>query len=221
VVHALRAVLAPTCVPVFTSDGLRLYFYALTAHFGRWMDGGRWRRWQVDPTLLYGQVQKGYRGRRLARIIAFQTLYEMDVSRHRPGEVLQRLLDEQQPAPEAGAFARELVTGVLRHRAQIDASLQEHAPAYPLAQMSPIDRNILRIAAYECLYTTEQAPVRVAINEAVELAKRYGSDSTPRFVNGVLGQIVRQRDSSPPPTATAGAGVGESPRPDQIEEGRS
>lgn len=141
------------------------------------------------------------RGRRLARTLAFQTLYEMDISRHRPGEVLQRLLDDERAAPEVAAFARELVTGVLRHRAAIDELIEEHAPAYPLAQMSPIDRNILRIGSYECLYTTEQAPVRVAINEAVEMAKRYGGDSTPRFVNGVLGQIVRERaveDPSPP-----------------------
>jgi transcription antitermination protein NusB len=131
------------------------------------------------------------RGRRLARVLAFQTLYEMDVSRHRPGEVLQRLLDEQQPAPEAGEFARELVTGVLRHRAAIDEQIHASAPAYPLAQMSPIDRNILRLGIYECLYTSQQVPARVAVNEAVELAKRYGGDSTPRFVNGVLGHLIR------------------------------
>ena len=133
------------------------------------------------------------RGRRLARVLAFQTLYEMDVSHHRPGEVLQRLLDEQQPAAEAGAFARELVAGVLRHRAAIDDQIHTSAPAYPLAQMSPVDRNILRIGIYECLYTSQQVPARVAINEAVELAKRFGGDSTPRFVNGVLGQLVRSR----------------------------
>ncbi|HLH15525.1 MAG TPA: transcription antitermination factor NusB, partial [Solirubrobacteraceae bacterium] len=125
------------------------------------------------------------------RVLAFQTLYEMDVSHHRPGEVLQRLLDEQQPAAEAGAFARELVAGVLRHRAAIDDQIHTSAPAYPLAQMSPVDRNILRIGIYECLYTSQQVPARVAINEAVELAKRYGSDSTPRFVNGVLGHLIR------------------------------
>jgi IS1 family transposase len=68
VVHALRAVLAPTCIPVITSDGLRHYYYAVTAHFGRWVPAGRRRLWQVAPTLLYGQVQKGYRRRRLVRI---------------------------------------------------------------------------------------------------------------------------------------------------------
>ncbi|HEY7060549.1 MAG TPA: hypothetical protein VII06_03650, partial [Chloroflexota bacterium] len=68
VIHALRAALAPGCVPVFTSDGLRLYFYALTAHFGQWMHAGRWRRWRVGPALLYGQVRKCYRRRHLVRI---------------------------------------------------------------------------------------------------------------------------------------------------------
>ena len=144
------------------------------------------------------------RGRRLARTLAFLTLYEVDVSRHRPGEVLQRLVEEEGADTEVAAFARELVAGVLRHRAEIDALIQQHAPAYPLAQVSPIDRNILRLGTYECLYTTEQAPVRVAINEAVELAKRYGSDSTPRFVNGVLGQIVREQAlaDEPPPASS-------------------
>lgn len=141
------------------------------------------------------------RGRRLARILAFQTLYEMDVSRHRPGEVLQRLLDEQPPAPEAGEFARELVTGVLRHRAAIDEQIHASAPAYPLAQMSPVDRNILRLGIYECLYTSQQVPARVAVNEAVELAKRYGGDSTPRFVNGVLGHLIRGEQQPAGPAA--------------------
>jgi N utilization substance protein B len=149
-------------------------------------------------------IAGGVRGRRLGRTLAFLTLYEMDVSRHRPGAVLQRLAEAAGASPEVAAFARSLVAGVLRHRAEIDALLQQHAPAYPLAQLSPIDRNILRLGAYECLYTSDQAPVRVAINEAVELAKRYGSDSTPRFVNGVLGQIVRQRAlaDEPPPASS-------------------
>src|SRR5919199_3178130 len=141
------------------------------------------------------------RSRRLARTLAFQTLYEADVSRHRPGEVLQRLLAEAQPDPTTAEFARELVAGVLRNRAHVDEVLQEIASAWPLAQMSPIDRNILRIGIYECLYTSQQVPVRVAINEAVELAKRFGSDSTPRFVNGVLGQLARsQHLVEQPPT---------------------
>jgi N utilization substance protein B len=144
------------------------------------------------------------RSRRLARTLAFQTLYEADVSRHRPGDVLQRLLAEAQPDPATGEFARELVAGVLRNRARIDEVLQEIASAWPLAQMSPIDRNILRMGIFECLYTSQQVPVRVAINEAVELAKRFGGDSTPRFVNGVLGQLARsQHLADEPPAGTA------------------
>jgi N utilization substance protein B len=128
--------------------------------------------------------------------VAFQTLYEVDQSRHRPGEVLQRRLAEDGIEPAAAAYARELVAGALRHRAEIDVQIQTSAPAYPLAQMSPVERNILRIGILECLYTSEQVPVRVAINEAVELAKRFGSDSTPRFVNGVLGRLTRDRPRS-------------------------
>jgi N utilization substance protein B len=143
------------------------------------------------------------RSRRLARSLAFQTLYEADLSRHRAGEVLQRLLAEAQPDPSIAEFARELVGGVLRNRARVDEVLQEIASAWPLAQMSPIDRNILRIGIYECLYTSQQVPVRVAINEAVELAKRFGSDSTPRFVNGVLGQLARSQHLVEEPPADA------------------
>ena len=115
------------------------------------------------------------RGRRLARVLAFQTLYEMDLSHHRPGEVLQRRLEAERPDPEVAEFARDLVAGVLRHRVQLDELLEQSAPAFPLSQMSPVDRNILRIGIYESLYTSERVPVRVAVNEAVELAKRFGS----------------------------------------------
>jgi N utilization substance protein B len=133
------------------------------------------------------------RGRRLGRTLAFKTLYEMDVSRHRPGEVLQRLVDDEKIDRSTADFARELLTGILRRRAELDELIQESAPAYPLSQMSPVERNILRIGIHECLYTSQQVPIRVAINEAVELAKRFGSDSSPRFVNGVLGHLVRRR----------------------------
>jgi len=142
------------------------------------------------------------RRRRLARILAFQTLYEMDVSRHRPGEVLQRRLTDEQADSEVASFSRELVSGVLRERAAIDEVLQANASAFPLTQMAAVDRNILRLALYECLYTSQQVPVRVAINEAVELAKEYGSDSSGRFVNGVLGSVMRsrQQEADAPPS---------------------
>ncbi len=141
-------------------------------------------------------------GRRLARTLVFQTLYEMDVSRHRPGAVLQRRLDEVRANEDTAEFARQLLAGVLREREALDGLLQEAATAWPLAQMSPVDRNLLRVGIFECLYTSQQVPVRVAANEAVELAKRFGSDNSARFVNGVLGHLVRRyrpdEDASPP-----------------------
>lgn len=130
--------------------------------------------------------------RRQARVLAFQTLYEVDVARHPPGEVLHRLAEEQQAPADAADYARELVAGVLQRRRELDEIIQERAPAWPLAQMSAVDRNILRLGLFEVLYQRDKVPVRAAINEAVELAKIYGSDSSARFVNGVLGRAVEQ-----------------------------
>ncbi|MBI4494276.1 MAG: transcription antitermination factor NusB [Chloroflexi bacterium] len=143
------------------------------------------------------------RGRRPARLLAFQTLYEVDLAHHRPGEVLQRLEAEHPVKPEADAYARELAAGVLRHRDELDRIIHEKAPAWPLNQMSAIDRTILRLGLYECLYGRGTVPVKVAINEAVELAKTFGSESSARFVNGVLGRVVEslpaEREAGPPP----------------------
>ena len=101
---------------------------------------------------------------------------------------------EDSPLPEAGSsFAAALVHGVLEHLQAIDAIIQRIAPEWPVAQMSGIDRNILRHAAYEILYS-DDAPPKVVINEAVELAKTFGSDSSSRFVNGVLGTLLTNRD---------------------------
>lgn len=131
--------------------------------------------------------------RRLARAVALQALYEIDSVHHPPEEVLQHRLDEE-PLPEpAAAFARQLVLGVLQHQAILDFYIQKHAPEWPLEQVALIDRNILRLALYE-FAIDGKTPVKVAINEAVELGKMFGSDSTPRFVNGVLGALVSQKD---------------------------
>lgn len=118
-----------------------------------------------------------------------QTLFEVDIARHDPDTVLQQRLADR-PLPEAGHdFARVLVQGVLKHRAELDALIQANAPEWPLDQVAVIDRNILRMAIFE--FAIEgHTPVKVAINEAVELAKLFGSDSSGRFVNGVLGTIV-------------------------------
>jgi transcription antitermination protein NusB len=155
-------------------------------------------------------VRRGHdwSSRRQARVLAFQVLYEVDVAHHAPASVLQRLLDEEaavsgSPAdleevgrvaggvPQDGIrYARDLIGGVLHNRAEIDTIIQERAPAWPLRQMSAVDRTVLRLGLYECRYQHGMVPYKVAINEAIEIAKLFGSDSLPRFVNGVLGSVV-------------------------------
>jgi transcription antitermination protein NusB len=149
--------------------------------------------------------------RRLGRALAFQALYEMDMGHHPPGQVLDRLAESFQEAssgpypPEvlkdAAAYAHELVRGVLANRAAIDALIQQRAPLWPLAQMSAVDRNVLRIGLYESLYGNATVPLRTAINEAVELAKLFGSETSAKFVNGVLGRAVEASASGEWPTA--------------------
>lgn len=126
--------------------------------------------------------------RRKARIAALQALYEADVAGHVPEETLERLILDAHLAEASAAFARELVAGVLTNQERIDAIIAKVAPAWPLEQLPPIDRNILRVAIREMLIHNG-TPVRAAINEAVELAKTFGSDSSPKFVNGVLGSV--------------------------------
>lgn len=126
--------------------------------------------------------------RRLAREIVLQSLYEMDVAAHDPSETLERLIEDHRLKDNLPEFARSLLSGVLEHRAEIDAVIARTAPAWPAEQLSPIDRNILRIAIREFLLDN-LTPVGAAINEAVELAKKYGSESSGRFINGVLGSV--------------------------------
>jgi len=127
--------------------------------------------------------------RRKARIIALQTLYELDCSAHQPNEILARLLQEKPLPDEAADFARSLVNGVLKNKKNIDDVIRRFAPAFPVEQIAPIDRNILRLAIFEVLFDN-RVPVKAAINEAVELAKSFGSDTSQKFVNGVLGSVV-------------------------------
>jgi transcription antitermination protein NusB len=144
--------------------------------------------------------------RRLGRAFAFQALYEMDLAHHTPAEVLERtagaIADNAESiagavaaySPEvlsgASTYAGAVVQGVLDRRIAIDAVIQERAPLWPLAQMSAVDRNVLRIGLYESLYGNATVPLRTAINEAVELAKLFGSETSAKFVNGVLGRAV-------------------------------
>ncbi len=127
--------------------------------------------------------------RRKARIVALQTLYELDCSTHKPKEVLARLLEETALPDETADFAQSLVNGVLQNKKDIDAVIRKFAPAFPVEQIATTDRNILRLAIFEVLFDN-RVPVKAAINEAVELAKSFGSDASQKFVNGVLGSVV-------------------------------
>lgn len=127
--------------------------------------------------------------RHQARILALQVLYETDIARHEGTTVLDRLVGEEAYTPSTVAFARRLLDGVTAHRDEIDRVIAEAAPVWPLAQMARIDKNILRIAVFEILKQRD-VPYKAAINEAVEIAKVFGSDSSSRFVNGVLGTIA-------------------------------
>ena len=129
------------------------------------------------------------KARTRARGVALQVLYEFDMADHPPAQVLQERLEEEPLPVELAEFARQIVFGVLPIREQLDHILARYAPEWPLDQIAAIDRNILRIAAWE-FAVQKDTPVKVAINEAVELAKVYGSDSASRFVNGVLGSLV-------------------------------
>ena len=127
--------------------------------------------------------------RRKARIVALQTLYELDCSTHKSDDILARLLQEKALPGEAIDFTRELITGVLQNKQDIDNIIRRFAPAFPVEQIATIDRNILRLAIFEVLFNNK-VPVKAAINEAVELAKSFGSDTSQKFINGVLGSIV-------------------------------
>ena len=127
-------------------------------------------------------------GRRKARSIALQALYEIDAVGHDPETTLRHLLEETKLTEENVSFAQELVRGVVRYKEKLDAHIKRFAPAWPVEQIAVIDRNILRLAIFEVLLDNK-VPMKVAINEAVELAKDFGSDNSPRFVNGVLGAV--------------------------------
>ncbi len=128
-------------------------------------------------------------GRHPARRLALQTLFEIDFNRGDAKQTWTRGAFRAGLSEDAAAFAWELVEGVLAHRKELDAEIATLAPEFPLDQMAKIDRNILRIALYE-LRVSGDAPAGVVIDEAVELAKLFGSEASPKFVNGVLATAV-------------------------------
>ena len=130
--------------------------------------------------------------RHKAREVALQALYEIDCVQHKPGFVVDERLRENQIGEDGTTFLRWLISGVIRHQEEIDRLVGELAPEWPVDQLAIIDRNILRIALFEIGSRAIDAPPKVVINEAVELAKEFGSDSTPRFINGVLGAALKR-----------------------------
>ena len=124
-----------------------------------------------------------------ARSIALQALYEIDLTGHPPELVIAERLSESPMEDNLGDFARNIVLGIIPIIHELDQIIAKHAPEWPVDQVAVIDRNIMRIALWE-IAVSNQTPLKVAINEAVELGKLYGSESTPRFVNGVLGSLA-------------------------------
>lgn len=124
-----------------------------------------------------------------ARGIALQALYELDITDHPVGTVLTARMADTDLNDDLVDFFRSIVLGVFPIREELDKVIAVHAPDWPLDQVAVIDRNILRVALWE-FAIADDIPLKVAINEAVELAKLYGSDSAPRFVNGVLGSLA-------------------------------
>src|SRR3990172_2088867 len=143
--------------------------------------------------------------RRRARIIALQALYEADSSQHDPRASFDHIIADQGLTGDAATFARDLIEGVLAKQDEIDRAIAGAAPAWPVEQLAAVDRNILRLAISEML-RDNGTPVGAVINEAVELAKSFGSENSAKFVNGVLGAIERQRDAlrAEPPAAGRG-----------------
>ena len=127
--------------------------------------------------------------RRKARIAALKTLFEVDSVDHSPDHILERQLEEQSLPDDAAEFARHLVRGVMEDYERLDEVIRKNAPAWPLEQVAAVDRNILRLAIYEILIDN-RVPMRAAINEAIELAKEFGGEASPKFVNGVLGSVA-------------------------------
>ncbi len=133
-------------------------------------------------------------GRHPARRLALQTLFETDFHRQDPHATWERGVHRAGLSEQSATFAWALVEGVLARRAALDREIARYAPTWPVEQLAPIDRNILRIALYE-LREHGDVPPAAVINEAVELAKVFGSEASPKFVNGVLASVVREREA--------------------------
>jgi len=132
--------------------------------------------------------------RHLARAVAMQSLYEWDFfgGKKQVGGIIQRNIKEFAPDLEEKEFAINIVEGVVEHQKEIDEAISSFATDWPLTKITTVDRNVLRIATFELLFNFE-IPSKVAINEAIELAKTFGGESSGKFVNGVLGAVYRDQ----------------------------
>ena len=135
--------------------------------------------------------------RRRARLAAVQALFELDFQDRPPDEVLAERQADVSLTPENQEFMRQLVHGVLHHKKEIDAHIATAAPQWPIEQIARVDKNVLRLAIYEVMFDNS-APTKVAISEAIELARLLGSATSPKFVNGVLGAVVASIESEYP-----------------------
>ncbi len=126
--------------------------------------------------------------RRRAREIALQVLYQLDASQAKAEDVLDLFWENFAPSPKAREFCQRLVEGVSRNLGQIDQIIEDHSENWTLKRMAMVDRNILRLAAFELLHCPD-IPFKAILNEAVELAKKFGSDDSGAFVNGILDKI--------------------------------
>ena len=133
--------------------------------------------------------------RRRGRVAALQCLFASDFGGAARGESLDWLAEEDQLPARVLEFARQILQGVTDHRPDLDDLIQRYAPTWPVSQISPLDRNALRIAIFELLHSPETPP-KTAVNEAVDLAKEFGSESSARFVNGVLGSVMAEMESA-------------------------
>jgi N utilization substance protein B len=136
-----------------------------------------------------------------AREVALQLLFQHDFHPGLARRAVERFVRERLGDPDLEPYCLELRDGVVAHRDAIDARLQEAAENWRVARMAVVDRNVLRLGAYELLFRPEPTPVAVAVDEAVELARRFGSADSPSFVNGVLDKLARSRPEAPPAEA--------------------
>lgn len=133
--------------------------------------------------------------RHLSRSIAMQSLYEWDFAEKKADleKIIERNLGEFGPGLENKDFVWQLVTGIVQHLAEIDKVIEKAAPQWPIDQISIVDRNVLRLGLFELIYSDKEAvPPKVAINEAIELAKSFGGENSGKFINGVLGTVFKE-----------------------------